>query len=237
MAPQGVAPDDGTGSGRVGRFSAVQLLLALFLLIVAMPLVGILPYDELIQAVLLTFVLLFAVIVVAESRKMLLVAVILATPAFVGKWLNEVRPDVVPAEVFLTAAMVFVAFVVLNLFRFILKTQHVDLQALSAAAANYLMIGLFWMFAYALLAQLLPGSFAVATGDSSDGSMDGFNALYFSFVTLSTVGYGDITPVSRPARMLSILEATTGIFYVTILIARLVAVYSSEGVAKGKRDA
>ena len=57
--------------------------------------------------------------------------------------------------------------------------------------------------------------------------MAGFNAFYFSFITLSTVGYGDITPVSRIARWLAAMEAMTGLLYVTVLIARLVALYRS----------
>jgi hypothetical protein len=57
--------------------------------------------------------------------------------------------------------------------------------------------------------------------------MQGFNAFYFSFVTLSTVGYGDITPVSKVARMLAALEAMTGLLYVAVLIARLVSLYSA----------
>jgi voltage-gated potassium channel len=55
--------------------------------------------------------------------------------------------------------------------------------------------------------------------------MDRFNAFYFSFVTLSTVGFGDVTPVSKLARTLAVMEAVTGTFYVAILIARLVAMY------------
>src|SRR6266480_3728242 len=58
-------------------------------------------------------------------------------------------------------------------------------------------------------------------------SIRGFNAFYFSFITLSTVGYGDITPVSKVARMLSAMEAMTGLLYLAVLIARLVALYSS----------
>ena len=58
--------------------------------------------------------------------------------------------------------------------------------------------------------------------------MKGFNALYFSFTTLSTVGFGDIVPVSGAARMLAIVEAVFGMFYVTLLIARLVSLYSSK---------
>jgi hypothetical protein len=56
--------------------------------------------------------------------------------------------------------------------------------------------------------------------------MTGFTGLYFSFITLSTVGYGDITPVSRAARLLTAMEAVTGLLYVAVLIARLVSLYS-----------
>ena len=58
--------------------------------------------------------------------------------------------------------------------------------------------------------------------------MNDFNALYFSFTTLSTIGYGDIIPVSGVARMLAMVEAVFGMFYVTLLIARLVSLYSSK---------
>jgi hypothetical protein len=57
--------------------------------------------------------------------------------------------------------------------------------------------------------------------------MDRFNAFYFSFVTLSTVGFGDVTPVSKLARTLAVMEAVTGTFYMAILIARLVAMYAT----------
>jgi len=58
--------------------------------------------------------------------------------------------------------------------------------------------------------------------------MNGFTGLYFSFITLSTVGYGDIIPVSEVARMLAVVEAMFGMFYVTLLIARLVSLYTSK---------
>ena len=57
--------------------------------------------------------------------------------------------------------------------------------------------------------------------------MNGFNGFYFSFITLRTVGYGDITPASRIARWLAAMEAMTGLLYVAILIARLVSLYST----------
>jgi len=62
--------------------------------------------------------------------------------------------------------------------------------------------------------------------------MNGFTGFYFSFITLSTVGYGDITPVSRIARWLAAMEAMTGLLYVAVLIARLVSLYSAPGSAE-----
>ena len=65
--------------------------------------------------------------------------------------------------------------------------------------------------------------------------MNGFTGLYFSFITLSTVGYGDIIPVSQMARMLAIVEAMFGTFYVALLIARLVSLYSFKSPSEGTR--
>ena len=57
--------------------------------------------------------------------------------------------------------------------------------------------------------------------------MDGLHALYFSFVTLPAIGYGDVTPVTSVARLLSIMEATAGMLYMSVLIVRLASLYSS----------
>jgi hypothetical protein len=89
------------------------------------------------------------------------------------------------------------------------------------------MLGLLWTVAYWLVAQVTPNAFAFNTNTGTKETMVGFNAFYFSFITLSTVGYGDIAPVSRIARWLAATEAMTGLLYVTVLIARLVSLYST----------
>jgi hypothetical protein len=89
------------------------------------------------------------------------------------------------------------------------------------------MLGLMWTIAYWLVAWVTPTAFAFNTATGTKESMERFNAFYFSFITLSTVGYGDITPVSKVARMLAATEAMTGLLYVAVLIARLVALYST----------
>ena len=89
------------------------------------------------------------------------------------------------------------------------------------------MLGLMWTMAYWLVDQLTPGGAFSFNTNAGTQSMNGFTGFYFSFITLSTVGYGDITPVSRIARWLAAMEAMTGLLYVTVLIARLVSLYSA----------
>ena len=108
----------------------------------------------------------------------------------------------------------------------VLCAKTVDTEVLCASISAYLMLGLLWAFAYMLAARLTPGAFAFSVAQDARVPLHGSNAIYFSFVTLSTLGYGDITPVSHVARMLAMTEAMTGCLYVAVLIARLVALYS-----------
>jgi len=206
------------------RFSAVELLIALALLFFFFPFVEEVKGGDLIVSLLLSLVLLSGVLAVSDRKGVLLIALVLAIPAIAGRWINHFRPDVVRPAVFLTAALVLTAFVVVNLLRFVWRAPSVNIEVLCASISAYLMLGLMWTMAYWLVDQLTPGAFAFNVGPRS---MNGFNGFYFSFITLSTVGYGDITPVSRIARWLAAMEAMTGLLYVAILISRLVGLYSS----------
>lgn len=227
-APGGKHP--GTSLPQVGylRYSAVFMLVALILLFVAAPFVEDLPRGEILESVLIALVMVFAVLAVGGAGWTLATALVLLTPALAGKWANYFAPGVVPAPVFLVATMVFFAFVVAQILRFILRAPRVDANVLCAGLSGYLMLGLLWVPAYILTAHLTPGAFAVSTGHQGGVAIKGFTAFYFSLVTLCTVGYGDVTPVSKVARMLVVMEVIAGLFYITVLISRLVAVYSTQ---------
>lgn len=212
---------------RFRRFSTVQLLIALGLLFIWAPFVEEIEGGELIVSILFSLVLLSAVLAVAQRKGILVIAVVLAIPAIAGRWANHFRPDVVPPMVFLTAGLILIAFVVANLLRFVLRAPSVNVEVLCASIAAYLMLGLMWTMAYWLVDQLTPGGAFSFNTNGGARSINGFNGFYFSFITLSTVGYGDITPVSRIARWLAAMEAMTGLLYVAVLIARLVSLYSS----------
>ena len=212
---------------RFRRFSTVQLLIALIVLLISAPFVEELEAGHLILSVLFSLVLLAAVFAVADRKRTLAIALALAIPAITARWSNYVWPDLIHPAVFLVCALVLLAFVIGHLLYFILHAPVVNLEVLCASIAAYLMLGLTWTVAYWLVDQLTPGGAFSFNTERGSHSMNGFTGFYFSFITLSTLGYGDITPVSRFARLLTAMEAMTGLLYVAVLIARLVSIYSS----------
>ena len=207
------------------RFSTVKLLVALVLLIVMTPFFEESAQGDLIEALMITLVLVAGVIAIGGKRSVLIAAALLLVPAIVGRWLSYAYPQTFHPYFFFGFGIAFMGLVVFKLLSYVLRSIQIDTEVLCAAISVYLLLGLIWALAYAVLAQLSPDSFAFAANPHSSGRMDRFNAFYFSFVTLSTVGFGDVTPVSKLARTLAVMEAVTGTFYVAILIARLVAMY------------
>jgi hypothetical protein len=211
---------------RFRRFSTVQLLVALVLLLVSAPFLEELKEGGLILSVLFSLVLLAAVVAVADRKRTFVIALVLAVPALTARWLNNFEPHLVHPSVFLVCALLLLAYVIGHLLHFILRAPVVTVEVLCASIAAYLMLGLMWTVAYWFVDQVTPGGAFSFNTERGSHSMNGFTGFYFSFITLSTVGYGDITPVSQAARWLAAMEAMTGLLYVAVLIARLVSLYS-----------
>jgi voltage-gated potassium channel len=213
----------------VFRFSVARFLAALVLLFVASPFLEELKNGAVVETVLATVVLCMGVLAVGGRRQTLVLAVVLVVPALAGNWAQHIWHERFPVEAVLAARLVFLAFVVARLLVFILRAPKVNSEVLCAGVSVYLLIGVVWSLAYRLVASAGPDAFAFSVPPSSPHEMTRFNALYFSFMTLTTVGYGDITPVSKVARMLAIMESMSGTLFVGMLIARLVSLYSAPG--------
>ena len=218
------------------RYPVAQFLACLALAFVAAPFEERIRDGDLLESALLTLVLLSGFLAIGERHRALAWGLLLVTPALLGKWVDHWEPGRLPAATFMLPALLFIAFVIAHLLRFILRARTIDSEVISAALAIYLTLGLLWAFGYILVARLTPDAFAFGTGPDSSHSMKGFTALYFSFITLTTVGYGDIAPVSGAARMLAMLEATTGTIYVAVLISRLVSLYSASPPPPAKEE-
>lgn len=214
----------------VSRFTEIQFLALLLLLFVTSPLVDELPNGQAIEGGLLSLALISAVVAVGGRRRSLVVAILLVLPASVGRWLHHFYPEHVPLAAYLVPSMLFAGFVIGHHLWFILKAPEVDSRVLCAGISTYLMLGLLWAFGYVLLASLNPRAFAFSDLPGAGKSMTGFTAFYFSFVTLCTTGYGDIAPVSAVARMAAVMESITGVFYMAILLSRLVSLHTARGL-------
>ena len=206
------------------RHSVAWFLGTLVFMFVTAPFVEEMPNGNLIETVLLSVVLGAAVLAVGGRRQTLILASVLVSPVVGARWFHHFHLHDGTYVFHIASFLVFIAFVVFQFLRFILRSPRVNSEVLCAAVATYLLLGLLWASAYTLVARLVPGSFAgVAAGGPP---LHGFDASYFSLITLTTVGYGDIAPVSGPARMLAMMEAVTGTMYMAVLVARLVSGYS-----------
>jgi hypothetical protein len=221
----------GTRSG-LFRLSVARFLAALVLLFVSAPFVDQFKHGLVVEAALMTLVLGMGVLAVGARRKTLRWAIILVLPAVLGNWAHHFWPERWHMEAVTAARLVFVGFVVVRLLVFILRAPRVNSEVLCAGISIYLLLGLLWTFAYTAVARVTPDAFAFSVPASASHEMAGFNAFYFSFTTLTTLGYGDITPISNVARMLAIMESMSGTLFVGVLIARLVSLYSTSGPAQ-----
>lgn len=213
------------------KHSVAMFLGAVVLLLVTVPIFSRVQGGDIAESLAISLVLLAAVPAVGAKRRTLVLAILLVIPALIARWLNHTHPDRMPPAVFLCGGLVFMTFVTVSLFEFIIRAPRVNSEVLCAGIAVYLMLGVVWSLAYTLVASLDPGAFAFATpSGAEDGAavMRGETAIYYSFITLNTVGYGDITPVSGFARILAVLESTCGLFYMALLVARLVSLYNAQ---------
>ena len=228
MSPAPSSPETAVAPAlRTSRYSAAKLLLALVLLFVVTPFVDDLPNGDLIEGVLVTLVMVSAVPALGGRRRTHLIALVLVVPALAAKWINHLRPGLLPPVVPIIATIFFFGFVVAHLLRFIVRSPRVDTNVVCAGIAGFLLLGWLWTPAYLLVARLNPAAFTLPAGAGTSAIFSTFDAFYFSFITLCTIGYGDIAPVSKVARTLAAAEGITGLFYMAVLISRLVSMHSS----------
>jgi hypothetical protein len=108
--------------------------------------------------------------------------------------------------------------------RFAMRASAVDSEHVYAALGAYVLVGLFFGVLYWILEATWPASVLVA-GESVEGEFSLSSAIYFSFVTLATLGYGDVVPGSEISRGFAIVEAVAGQLYLAVMVARLVSLY------------
>lgn len=170
--------------------------------------------------------LIVSVYMCSNKRNYLIIALFLAAPALLRLFFPTTEVD----EVTLAFNILFLAFVIVVLLHLLFTTDYVTTDVIYAALAVYFLVGVFYGLIFTLIECFFPGSFSlpqVVENETFYGAY-GEDLIYFSFITLTTSGYGDIVPLSQPAKFLCILEAITGQLYLTVMIARLIGMHISQ---------
>jgi hypothetical protein len=184
------------------------------------------PYgtaSRMVVDVLLPMVLISGIVAVSEHRKTLVTLVLLSVLAVVARWSELLLPVALQPEYRDTATLIALAVLAFAVGINVFAAGRPLRDRVFGGIVLYLLLGVMWAVAYALVDTLTPNAFAGRP--ANDAGLADWG--YFSFVTLTTVGYGDITPVTRVARSLAMLEALVGQLYPAIIIARLVSLPAS----------
>jgi Ion channel len=188
--------------------------------IFALPLSHFRPWGRLVARAVLSLIIISGVLATARNRRFVAVTTIFILVFLFMGWEGVQRPTPYLDVLNDVAALLFLGFFVVLMLPQVLRAGSITWHRVEGAIAVYLLMGLLWAFAYDIVELLQPGSFSLKT-QSSDGALPQLG--YFSFTTLTTLGFGDILPVSPLARSLAMLEGLVGQLFPVILIARLVA--------------
>ncbi len=201
------------------RYRFTTLLVTLVIMIGVSPLLRESAYLRIAFNLVLTVIFVAGLLVVARNKTLAWLATLLAVPMWLYIWSGYFNMNWPQLElVGKVSGIVYFGLIAGRIIRFVFATRNVTWEVISAALVGYLLLGTMWGFCYAVIEHNMAGAFKLPT-NAGHGSSSFF---YYSFITLTTVGYGDITPVSGMARSFSMLEGIVGQCYMAVLVARLV---------------
>jgi voltage-gated potassium channel len=205
--------------------SRFGMLLTSLVVMLFLPFVLPAGLNAILSPLFFTVVLLSSLSAVADTRRHVVIGTALAVPGcvlIITGSVTQIPTVTVLSEI---VALGFLAYVAVTILVYVLRARQVDLGIVLGSVCVYLMVALMWGLGFDLIERWQPGSFAVpplAEGERMRNALQ-----YFSFVTITTLGYGDIQPVTAYARLVSVMEAVVGQLYLVVLVARLVGLHTA----------
>ncbi len=182
------------------------------------------PLVRVVNHLLFSFILIFGVMTVWERRGVRVFTISCGAASLILHWIRYLIPTPTTGVLASLVALLFCVLLASLTLASAFRKGEITLHRVMGAVTAYLFLGMAWALLYELIELNCPGAFQLpAHSTSGDGSSLRANLLYFSFATLTTLGYGDILAVLPLARMLAVLEALTGQLFPAVLIARLVS--------------
>jgi voltage-gated potassium channel len=208
------------------RWRHLALLISILLLFTAAPFVVTHRHGVIIQNVISTAVLVAASYALSERKRVFLIAILLSALSVAGTALVIAFPETWALLISHSIILVLIGFFCVTILSYVLRRGRVNSDRIFAAICVYMLMGYGWSFVYSILVELQPQAFVATTEVGLHDFVARLLQLrYFSFTTLTTVGYGDIVPHSALARTLTVLEAVMGQFYLVVLVGRLVGLH------------
>ncbi len=214
------------------RSSYGTLLVFLALVLVGTPLAHAVGVGELIGRALMTALVFSGFLFVRRRNLLFRVAKVLAVVAIAAAVAASVS-EAFGGPLFHLIVTVYLALTTAAMLGEVLGPGSVDVHKLYGAICAYLFAALAWGSAYAFIESVVPGAFRYPDAVVVAGGSRTADLLYFSFVTISTVGYGDIVPKLQWVRILATTEAIAGQLYLAILVGRLVGLTVAERRGEG----
>lgn len=202
------------------------LLLSLLAFFVITPFIVDSRIDMYVFSVLFSIILFVSACLITHNRWLIVTGVVLALLIFIGLWVNNLfvgNRDFLGVEYVLT--ILFFLMITVVVLRAVIKDNIISFNTLCGAVCGYLLIGLVWSFFYSLILNYYPTAFNVPDTGSTIFDSHFQRFTYYSYVTLTTLGYGDITPSINIAKTLAWLEAVAGQVYLTVWLAQLVGLH------------
>jgi len=173
----------------------------------------------------LTAIVISMLYAISHKKGQVIVGMFLAIMMLASLWSQYFYQNKGIAVFGMIAGALFIALVIANLLGFILKAEAVNREIIYAAMLLYLLAALMWAFVYTVIELVDPASFNIDLSRPQE-YLSVFQ--YYSFVTITTLGYGDITPGTEVAKAFSALEAVVGQLYLVVAVAWLVGMYVSK---------
>ncbi|WP_165904987.1 two pore domain potassium channel family protein [Parashewanella curva] len=200
------------------------MLTTILLMIAFIPFSVYLPYSGYFISIIMSVFLLFAVYTVSQNKRTFLIGVFLAVPTFISSWALNITNSEDAIFINNVTNIIFIGFITLVLMNVVFKAKKITGDIIAGSICIYLLLGFLWSFIYVLCDLIVPNSFTMKS-NSIDSRYDYF---YFSFVTLTSLGYGDISPNNAFSETFAMLEAIVGQIYLTVMVAWLVGVHVSQ---------
>lgn len=173
---------------------------------------------------------------VTHKRYMLLIGSFLVIPCMILSWLSLPAVSSSWSLIYTLMLTVFLLFILGHLLHFVVVTRRVGSDLIFASLCAYLLIGLVWAHIYLIMELFFPGSFSINNDLVLSYSTLPQQFSYYSFVTLTTLGYGDIAPVTPLAQSWAVMEAIMGQLYLAIIVARLMGLYIGTELTKNQLE-